>query len=327
VTTPPTPPPFVSLAPRPASDADWAAWQDQRSLQMAPLWDRREELTSHLENATTQEAATRAEVDRMILDTDIRTTLPPHISDDGQFQPGDFRGYLNERSNGGFEQMTAEDQRRYILTNQFGADYEQQAAQEAARRDGQTLEPGVAGVALGEILAQTTTTTATGRRTNRAPTAPRSRCLTCTPSRPTTTRDPEVWMYRGILLRRGQAVDGARPGQMASTDPRDALSYGINPTNPHNVPAGATELVLMRFRVRQSQMTDYGGAAPPGPEGGSHHIYLPPGTDVTRLPGYAAVRIPVSTVAGPPSPGNGRRDLNDAAVRLWSERLGVPGGD
>lgn len=97
--------------------------------------------------------------DRDILDVDVRTGFPPGISDNGGFEPGDFRGYLRERAGASgdpqaFDGMSPEQQSRYI--RDLRPEYEQERAQEAARRDGQRRLSGVHGQVLGEGLAQST---------------------------------------------------------------------------------------------------------------------------------------------------------------------------
>lgn len=136
---------------------------------MQPLRDERArvdgEMTA-LENGGDygDDAAARyqsLENQRDILDINNRTAFPPHISDSGQFEPGDARAWMNRRAAGengppdAFDRMSPEDQHRFLRAN--APEYEQERAQEAARRDGQRRLPGVAGQALGETLAISTT--------------------------------------------------------------------------------------------------------------------------------------------------------------------------
>ncbi len=294
---------------------------------MLPFTERRTELTGQMSALNSGGDYSRAreldylrlENQRDILDSDVRTTLPPHLSDTGHFEPGDLHGYLDERSGGAFDDMPPDQQRSYI--QQLRPEYEQQRAQDAARRDGESRVAGPAGRVLGEVLAMGV---GLGPLTiGRRPWAPgrASRCQTCTPGVRPTPREPEITMYRGIQVVRGQPVDGTRPGQMASTDPRDALHYGLNPPGARP-PAGANELVLMRFRVPVSRA--YDPDPRPAPSNATQHLIIERGVDVTKLPGYTEYRLPLSHVGSAPDAERLHRTPNEPAVARWAERLRAP---
>lgn len=145
-------------------------------------------------------------------------------------------------------------------------------------------------------------------------------CRTCNPK---DEDDPEIWMYRGIQLPRLQKVDGPRPGQMASADPRDALHYGINPPGARP-PSGADTIVLMRFKVRRSQMNDPAVSSGPAPAGTAPHFVVNDGIDITRLPGYTEQRLPISSVAGARDPDRHIRIPKDDAVDAAVQQLRAP---
>ncbi len=151
----------------PVTTGEWQQWSAERREGMQPQWDNRQRIDrdmTALQNGRdhgpeAQARYQRLENDRDIADVDIRTTMPPQLTDSGQFEPGDLRGALRERAGafgdpGAFDRMSPEDQRNYIRDNR--AAYEQERAQESARRDGQRRLSGTAGVALGEVLAQST---------------------------------------------------------------------------------------------------------------------------------------------------------------------------
>jgi len=308
-------------AARPTSDADWTAWSDQRQVEMQPLADRRAQIEQDMATLNAGGDYSRAreveyrslENDRDILDTDVRTTLPPHLADSGHFEPGDFRGYLDERSEGGYASMSPEQQREYI--RQLRPEYEQARAQEAARRDGEQMLPGAAGRALGDTLAQMTTLALMARGRGRA-----QGCRTCAPAARPLPAEPEVTLYRGIQVVRGQPVQGARPGQMASTDPRDAFHYGLNPPGARP-PPGANELVVMRFRVPRSRT--YDPDPRPAPAGTTEHLIVE-GVDITKLPGYREIRVPLSSVSGPMEVERMYRPPREDAVARLTETLRAP---
>ena len=187
--TPPRTPGGPSAIPRPQTESGWGDWSDQRREAMRPLTDENARIRSDMhalesggDYGPAAEARYRGlENDLAINEVNQRTAFPPHISDSGNFEPGDLRGYLQSRAEetggpGAFERMSPEQQRQYITDNAPG--YEQERAQEAARRDGQRRLPGVSGEALGEVLAQTTTPPWMGPSNARAA-ASAGACATC----------------------------------------------------------------------------------------------------------------------------------------------------
>jgi hypothetical protein len=312
---------------RPAT-TDWVAWQQERDQALAPLKDERARLTGEMDALQNggdygDEAYakyTRLSNQRDMIDIDTRTAIPPRLSDSGTWERGDVQSFLRERAatpgdpeGYAFDDMDPDAQRAYIKAN--APEYELMRQQDVMGRDGQSRLPGAEGDALGELLKQYPTLLAAGGW-KRGARGARAGCTTCDP--PPKASQDEVWMYRGIQVRRGEPVQGARAGQMASTSPADAVHYGLNPPGARP-PDGADELVLMRFKVRPGQA--YDPDPRPAPAGTSQHLILEDGVDVTKLPGYQEIRVPLRDVAGPPDAERGVRAPNDQAVRGITRRL------
>lgn len=308
-----------------------SGWDAARREALAPYVAERQRLTDAIgaidASGDTSDAAAalrqRLENDRAILDVDVRTMQPPAITDSGQFEAGDLRSYLDGLGPGGgpsFDDLTPDQQFAYIRDNAPG--YQEMMAQDTAMRAGQAAIPGAAGAAYGQLLAMGASTPWMGPRggARRGPSA----CQTC---RPRVPNEPYVTLYRGIQVRRGEPVQGhfgnsqSGGGQMGSTDPRDALHYGINPPG-NRPPPDANELVVIRVRVPR-RLVDTGGASAAGP-GETEHLIIPREVDIRSLPGYRETRIPLREIASAPQGDNQRRELVPGADAYWARRLSQP---
>lgn len=269
--------------------------------------------------------AQRLENELLMLEIDKKAMWPPHLSDTGEFEPGDVRSYLRElggQSAGApsFDDLTPSQQREAILAN--ASKYLAERGEELAHRAGQAALGGRGGDAFGQLLAMGLGGMVPWARSPRSSRGRRDKgCSTC---HPPVNAEPHVTLYRGIQVRRGEPVQGTfrneNGGQMGSTNARDALHYGVNPVG--RPPAGADEVVLIRVRVPASKLRD-GAGAPYDPSRDTHWI-IPHDTNIRELPGYREIRVPLRRLGGPPHPESGQRAPNSVAVDHWTKELGKP---
>ena len=221
------------LVPAPSTAAEWDAWQAQRTATLAPLHSQQAALTAEMSRLEAASMLPGADVDglynqyqiaenqRSILDINNNTTFPPHISDSGQFEPGDFQSFLHERVGGeaAWNSLTPDEQRAMI--QHLGPEYMNMRQQEAARRGAtQRLGP-----VLGELFVGLAGGGVFGR------------CRTCgvTPA----ARPAPAPAARPVVGERVPIPEAGTPERTALTQQIHAVNQGPIPpgmTRTHNCP-------------------------------------------------------------------------------------------